>query len=97
MDKIKKIYAITHRAYEFDDLDYPDLKPIRFFTTKEKRDEAFKELVSREMKWFEESKNGKYGRAKDYKIGENTNDDFLELAMSKWCYEWGKEEYEIEE
>ena len=97
MEEQKMIYAITHRAYEFDDLGYPDLKPIRFFTTKEKRDEAFKELVSKEMKWFEECKNGKYAKQEDYEIGENTNDDFLELYMDKWCYEWGKIEFELEE
>lgn len=97
MEEKKMIYGITCRAYEFDDLGYPDLTPIKFYSTKEKRDNAFKELVLEKLAWFERCKNSKYTRTEDYEIGENTNDDFLELAMGKWCYEWGKAEFELEE
>lgn len=97
MEEKKMIYGITCRAYEFDDLSYPYLMPIRFFSTKEKRDNAFKELVSEKLAWFEECKNSEYTRTEDYEIGENTNDDFLELSMGKWCYEWGKREFELED
>lgn len=92
-----KIYVITHRGFELDDLGYPDLLPVRYFFTKEKRDQAFDELVARETEWFEKCKNGQYANQEDYEIGDNTNDDFLELYMDKWCYEWGKDEYEVEE
>jgi hypothetical protein len=34
--------------------------------------------------------------ADDYEISEDI-DECLELYMGKWCYEWGKTEYEIEE
>ena len=95
--KPNKIYAITHRGYEFDDIGYPDLAPIKFFSTKEKRDDAFKEIVTKELEWFENGKNSKYSNPDNYEIGENTNDDFLELYMDKWCYEWGKTEFEIED
>lgn len=97
MNKKEKIYAITHRGFEFDDIGYPDLKPTKFFTTQEKRDNAFKELVTKQMEWFENCKNSKYSNPNNYEIGEETNDDFLELYMDKWCYEWGKEEYDIED
>ena len=69
----------------------------KFFTTQEKRDNAFKELVTKQMEWFENCKNSKYSNPDNYEIGEETNDDFLELYMDKWCYEWGKEEYDIED
>ncbi len=92
----QKIYAITKRSFEFDDIGYQDLMPIKFYSTKEKRDNAFKELVNEERKWFENCKNSKYSNPDDYEISEDT-DECLELYMGKWCYEWGKTEYEIEE
>jgi hypothetical protein len=97
MEEKKMIYGITYRSYEFDDLGYPDFTPIKFYSTKEKRDNAFKELVSEKLAWFEKCKNSEYTRTEDYEIGENTIDDFLELAMGKWCYEWCKKEFEFVE
>ena len=93
-----KIYAITEASYELD--DYPlntSSYPIKFYTTKEKRDNAFKALVENRMEWFEKCKNDKYSNQQDYEIGEDTNEDCLELYMGKWAYEYGKTEYDIEE
>lgn len=102
MDKIKKIYAITHRGFEFDDIGYPSLEPIKFFTTQEKRDKAFEEIVAKQLKWFEKCKAdhlkyyGSFSAEDEYLV--NVNDgDTLEIFMGKWCYEWGKEEFELEE
>lgn len=102
MDKIKKIYAITHRGYEFDDIGYSNSEPIRFFSTKEKRDEAFAELVSSRVEWFEKCKADSLKYYDKKHVEENyiinVNDDStLELYMGKWCYEWGKTEFELEE
>lgn len=102
MEEKKMIYAITHRTYEFDDLGYPDLTPIRFFSTKEKRDNAFKELVSEKLAWFEKCKADSlkyYDKERveeDYTIEVNDGST-LELYMGNWCYEWGKAEFELEE
>ena len=102
-DKMKKIYAITHRAYEFDDLGYPDLVPIKFFSTKEKRDKVFEELISKKMAWFEKCKadDVKYYGSQlhaDEEYYINTNDgSVLELYMGNWCYEWCKTEFELED
>ena len=93
-----KIYAITQCGHEWDDIYTSwDMRPTKFYTTREKRDKAFKELVEKQLKWFEECKNGKYANPDEYEIGEDTNDDFLELYMGKWVYDYGKAEYEIEE
>lgn len=99
MNELKqKIYAITRCSYEWDDYHTSwDLKPTKFYTTKEKRDKAFKELVEHELKWFEECKNGKYANSGNYHISEDTNDDYLELYMDRWCYCYGKMEYNIDE
>lgn len=101
-DKMKKIYVITHRGFEFDDIGYSNLEPIKFFSTKEKRDKAFAELVSSRVKWFEkcEADSLKYYDKErveeDYII--NVNDgSTLELYMGNWCYEWSKTEFELEE
>ena len=98
----QKIYVILHRAYEFDDIGYPNLVPTKFFISKEKRDKAFEEIVAKELQWFEKRKAdhlkyyGSFSTEDEYFV--NVNDgDTLELFMGEWCYEWGKEEYEIEE
>lgn len=99
---INKVYAITHCGFEFDDIGYTDLAPIKFFSTKEKRDKAFEELVSDKIKWFEKCKADSlkyYDKERveeDYTIEVNDGST-LELYMGKWCYEWGKIEFELEE
>ena len=102
MDNIKKIYAITHRGFEFDDLGYSNSEPIRFFSTKEKRDKAFAELISNRVEWFEKCKADSLKYYDNERVEEdytiNVNDgSMLELYMGKWCYEWGKTEFELEE
>ena len=101
--KPNKIYAITHRGFEFDDIGYSSLEPIKFFLTEEKRDKVFEELVSKKMEWFEKCKadDVKYYGSQlhaDEEYYVNTNDgSVLELYMGNWCYEWGKTEFEIED
>lgn len=102
MEEKKFIYAITHRGFEFDNIGYTSLYPIKFYSTKEKRDKAFAELVSSRVKWFEKCKADSlkyYDKERveeDYTI--NVNDDStLELYMGKWCYEWDKTEFKIED
>lgn len=97
-----KIYAITHRGFEFDDIGYSSLEPIKFFLTEEKRDKAFNELVEKELKWFETCKTDSLKYCDKERVEEdyiiNVNDgSTLELYMGKWCYEWGKTEYDIED
>lgn len=103
MKSKNKIYAITHRGFEFDDIGYSSLEPINFFLTEEKRDNAFNELVEKKLKWFETCKaddikyNGSQTHGdEEYQI--NVNDgSTLELYMGNWCYEWGKTEYDIKD
>lgn len=102
MEEKKMIYGITYRSYEFDDLGYPDLIPIKFYSTKEKRDNAFEELVVKELQWFKKCKADSlkyYDKERveeDYTIEVNDGST-LELYMGKCCYELGKTEFELEE
>lgn len=97
-----KIYTIVYRGFEFDDIGYTSLYPIKFYSTKEKRDKAFEEIVAKELQWFEKCKADSlkyYDKERveeDYTIEVNDGST-LELYMGNWCYEWGKAEFELEE
>jgi len=100
---MSKVYAILKRSYEFDDLDYGDYVPCFLSLDKEKVIETFKSIKEEETSHFHQSMERFYKgflekhpeRTEDFQIVEDT-DDYFEIALDKWCYQWKLTEYELE-
>lgn len=98
-----KIYAILKRSYEFDDLDYGSFVPCFLSLDKDIIQETFNSIKEKEIKWFHQILVNTYKgflekypqRAEDFKIAENT-DDYLEIYLDNWCYQFKLTEYELD-
>ena len=97
----KKVYAILHNSYEFDDLNYGDLTPSFMSLNKDTVLKKFKEIKENEISnfyrifkmkenWLNEHPEFK----EDYQIIVNTKDE-LEIFCDNWCYIWKLTEYEL--
>lgn len=103
---MSKVYAILTRSYEFDDLDYGDYVPCFLSLDKSKVQETFNSIREEEIKHFHQSMGNFYKfykgflekhpeRVEDFQIVEDT-DEYLEIALDKWCYQWKITEYELD-
>lgn len=97
MEKYKKVYAILHNSYEFDDISYGELTPSFMSLNKETVIEEFNRIKEREItsletkiKYFNEDLKRKL----DFQITINKNDE-LEIYSDNWCYHWIIDEYEL--
>lgn len=98
-----KVYAILKNSYEFDDLNYGELTPCYLSLDKDGAQETFNSIKEKELKWFHQTLESSYKgflekypeRAEDFQIVENT-DDYLEIYLDNWCYEFKLTEYELD-
>ena len=101
--EMNKVYVILKNSYEFDDLNYGELTSCYLSLDKDRAQETFNSIKEKEIKWFHQTLENYYKdflekypqRAEDFKIAENT-DDYLEIYLDKWCYQWKLTEYELE-
>ena len=99
-----KVYVILKNSYEFDDLNYGELTPYYLSLDKDRVQETFNSIKEKEIKWFHQSMERFYKgfieenpqRAEDFQIVEDT-DDYLEIYLDNWCYQWKLTEYELDE
>ena len=101
MEKYKKVYAILHNSYEFDDVSYGELTPSFMSLNKETVIEEFNRIKKREItsfenriKCYEKYLNEDPKRKEDFQIVIN-KDDELEIYFDNWCYQWIIDEYEL--
>ena len=99
-----KVYVILKNSYEFDDLNYGELTPYYLSLDKDRVQETFNSIKEKEIKWFHQALERSYKgflekhpeRAEDFQIAENT-EDYLEIYLDNWCYQWKLTEYELDE
>lgn len=99
----ERVYAILKRSYEFDDFDYGSFVPCFLSLDKEKVIETFKSIKEEEISHFHQSMDRFYKgflekhpeRAEDFQIVEDT-EDYFEIFLDKWCYQWKLTEYELD-
>ena len=101
MGKYKKVYAILHNSYEFDDISYGELTPSFMSLDKETVIKEFNRIKKREIKHIEDLikhwekyLNEHPERKEDFQITIN-KDDELEIYFDNWCYHWVIDEYEL--
>jgi hypothetical protein len=91
MSECKKVYAIMHRGYECDDLDYGGFDIVFLSLDKAKRDEVFERLRQKKMHPAADSHF-----FKDFEAGED-KPDYFEYYYGKWCYEYKVSEFDLED
>lgn len=92
-----KLYIVKYCANEFDDLGYDDPYAIFYSLDEQKAKDFFeneRKTNIEEFNYFIEN-HSEYKNNEDYQIAENKN-DFLEIYMGNWFYQWKYEEREID-
>ena len=92
-----KLYIVKYCANEFDDLGYDSPYPIYYSLDEKKARNFFEDLREKCIESFNEwiKKHPELDHNEDYQIVHNDN-DYFEIYMGNWFYEYQYEEAEME-